>query len=234
VGDDSGPAEDLTLVEAPEQAAPEPAVPDLTRFSESPARGTGALARTEVRFAEPAAPAAQQAEAPRPDDFAFGASEAVDGLFEAEKPVLARPRLRPLHVSTAVPLRLDDVAIVLEIEGRGRAKLAYHKIDAVSAAGVRGISQSGKAVLLIDLAIGFAAGESLMRVVRLRADGCDPRTLVTGQSSPLAALRALVADLRARTRGVALPRATEAGAPFRIYADLAAYEREALGAVSAR
>ena len=234
VGDDSSPAEGLTLVEGPELVAPEPASPDLTQFSELPAPDLARLERTQVRFAEPPAHAAPSVAAPDPAEFAFGSSDAVDALFEADKPEPAPSRLRPLHVSTAVPLRLDDAAIVLEIEGRGRAKLAYHKIDAVSAAGVRGISQSGKAVLLIDLAIGFAGGDGVLRVVRLRADGFDPRTLVAGQTSPLAALRALVAELRTRSRGVALPREREAGAPFRIYADLAMYERESLGAVQSR
>lgn len=184
-------------------------------------------------LAEPAAPAAPESPpqaAPRADEFAFGEPEAADSLFELEKPEPAPPRSRPLRVSAATPLRLDESAIALDIAGRGPGKLAYTKIDAVSAAGVRGLSQNGKAVLLIDLAIGFAADAGELRIVRLRADGFDPRALVAGQTSPLAALRVLVAELRARTRGVALPRESEAGAPFRIYADLASYEREAFGA----
>jgi hypothetical protein len=166
--------------------------------------------------------------APRADDFAFG--EADEELFEELKPEVEPPP-RPLRVNEAQPERLAEDAIVLDIAGRGRAKLAYSKIDAVAAAGVKGLSASGKAVLLIDLAIGYAAGEGEMRVVRLRADAFDPRTLVEGQASPLGALRALVATLRARTRGAALPREHDANAPFKIYADLASYEREALGAV---
>ncbi len=230
VGDDSGTAEDLARAETPELVAPEPGLSDLTQSFELPVPDSARLERTQVRFVEPPAPVATPPAAAH--EFAFGTSETVDALFETEKPEPATSRLRPLHVSTAVPLQLDDAAIVLEIEGRGRAKLAYHKIDAVSAAGVRGISQSGKAVLLIDLAIGFAAGEGELRVVRLRADGFDPRTLTVGQGSPLAALRVLVSELRTRTRGIPLPPESEAKAPFRIYADLASYEREALGAES--
>ena len=47
----------------------------------------------------------------------------------------------------------------------------------------------------------------------------------------MTALRKLIAELRARTRAIALPRDAEANAPFRIYADLASYEREVLGGV---
>lgn len=203
----------------PEAAAPQP----------EPAAPPAPLDRTIARIAEPPSPAPP---APRAEDFAFSAQ--VDDLFEEEKPEPAAPPLRVLRVSAAKPLQLAADALVLEVEGRGRAKLAYAKIDAVAAAGVRGLSPSGKAVLLIDLAIGFTKrGDGELRIVRLRADEFDPRTLFEGHASPLAALRALVAALRARTRGVALPRESEPSAPFRIYAELADYEREALGGRSA-
>lgn len=200
-----GEAVDLSEAEAPLPASRK--VPTL------PGLGPSALST-------PAAPA------PRAEDFAFGASEDV---LTDDAPASAPP-LRPLQVSAAKPLRLATEAIVLEIPGRGRAKLGYDRIDAVAAAGVKGLSTSGRAVLLIDLAIGFADGEGPLRIVRLRADGFDPRQLVAGHSSPLAALRALVAELLARTRATALPRGAPGNAPFRIYADLASYEREAFGA----
>lgn len=184
--------------------------------------------RTVVRFAEPP-PARSDASGLSPDEFVFG--DAADALFDAaEKREPQASPLRPLRVNAATPERLEADAAVLEIEGRGRAQLAYAKIDAIAAAGVRGLSSNGKVVLLIDLVIGIGRGEGELRVVRLRADAFDPRTLVEGHTSPLAALRALVAELRTRTRAIPLPRESEAGAPFRIYADLATYEREVLGA----
>jgi len=191
-----------------------------------------APARPEPAREPSAAPPSSPVEPPAPSSTDFEFSAEVDDLFEEEKQEPAPPPLRPLRVSAATPVQLGPDALVLEVEGRGRAKLAYAKIDAVAAAGVRGLSQSGKAVLLIDLAIGFAKGEGELRIVRLRADDFDPRVLVEGTSSPLAALRALVAELRARTRGVALPRESEPSAPFRIFAELAEYEREALGGSS--
>ncbi|HEU4430785.1 MAG TPA: hypothetical protein VFT98_18635, partial [Myxococcota bacterium] len=224
-------AEEIPLAdEVPLEIEPEPALPPA-----EPPRAAAPLAapdRTIARIATPpppvaSAPPATPSAPPSSDDFAFSAE--VDDLFEADKPEPAAPALRVLRVSAGKPIQLAADALVLEVEGRGRAKLAYTKIDAVAAAGVRGLSQSGKAVLLIDLAIGFAKADGELRIVRLRADEFDPRTLVEGQSSPLAALRALVAELRARTRGAALPRETEPNAPFRIYTELAEYEREALG-----
>jgi hypothetical protein len=155
--------------------------------------------------------------------------EAAEAQLEEKRGPLP---LRPLRVRHATPLGFGAEALVIEAPGRGRAKLAYDEIDAVAAVGVKGLSHSGKAVLLVDLAIGFTAGDGELRVVRLRADGFDPRTLVAGHTSPLAALRAFVAELRARSRALALPREQEPNAPFRIFADLARYEREVLGAVT--
>jgi hypothetical protein len=166
--------------------------------------------------------------APRAEDFAFG--EAGDECPGEEKGDPAQAALRPLRVSSATPQRFGSEALVLQLEGRGRAKLAYAKVDAVAAAGVKRMSESGKPVLLIDLVIGSATGAGELRVVRLRADGFDPRRLVPGHTSPLVALRAFVAELRARTRATALPAPGEPSAPFRIYPDLATYEREVLGA----
>jgi membrane associated rhomboid family serine protease len=183
-----------------------------------------APAPTVARIVEVPAPSPPS---PTARDFAF--SDAADDLFEDEKPEPAPQRLRPLRITPAKPLRLDADAIALDIDGRGRGKLSFTKIDAVAAAGVKGLTKSGKAVLFIDLVLGFAAAGGELRVVRLRADAFDPRTLVADEKSPLAALRKLIAELRSRTRAIALPRDVEANAPFRIYADLASYEREVLG-----
>ncbi len=152
---------------------------------------------------------------------------------DAEKPAPEpEPPLRTLELLEAKPVRLDDDAIVLETAGRGRGRILWSKIDAVAAAGVSGLSKSGKAVLIVDLVTGFLDREARLRVVRLRADQFDPRGLVAGQSSPLAALRTLVAELRARTRAIALPEETRPNAPFRIFPDLASYQGEVLGAQS--
>lgn len=202
-----------------------------------------------AELAEPSQPAAARAPEPEPalpppaaatsDAFAFGAAgETSDGLdfgIEFEEKLAPAPRpLRPLRISAARPLLLADDALVLEIEGRGKGKLAWSKIDAVAAVGVSGLSQSGKAVLMIDLALGFTKGEGELRIVRLRADAFDPRSLVAGQPSPLGALRALVAELRRRARAVALPEEAGASAPFRIFPDLASYQREVLGGEALR
>jgi membrane associated rhomboid family serine protease len=150
--------------------------------------------------------------------------------LDVEKPEPAPPPLRRLRISAAKPLALEQDALVLDIEGRGKGRLDWSKIDAIAAVGVSGISKSGRTVLMIDLAIGFAAASPDLRVVRVRADAFDPRRLMPGHASPLAALRALVAELRRRTRAVPLPREVDANAPFRIYPDLASYAREVLGA----
>ena len=57
----------------------------------------------------------------------------------------------------------------------------------------------------------------------------DEETIEYRERSPLVALRRFIAELRARTRATPLPAESEASAPFRIFADLASYEREVLG-----
>jgi thiamine transport system permease protein len=60
-------------------------------------------------------------------------------------------------------------------------------VDAVAAVGVHGLSR--RAVILIDLALDWTAdGERPLRVLRLRSDRYDPRTLVGDASSPLEAI----------------------------------------------
>ena len=150
------------------------------------------------------------------------------------------PLLRPLRVMEAVPLRLREDSLSLEVDGRGKTRLRFEKIDAVSAAAVR-LPGRERPVLLVDLALNFSeGGERPLQVVRLRSDRFDPRRLVEGEAKPLVALRRLVETLLERSGAAARPdRATACGQPrFAAYGSLADYEREVLladsGAGSAR
>ena len=116
------------------------------------------------------------------------------------------------------------------MEGKGRTRLPLSRVDAVAAAGVHGLSR--RAVILIDLALDWTAdGESSLRVLRLRSDRFDPRTLVGDSASPLEATGQLVSNLIRRARALPLPDPDSArGQPFKIYRDLAGYEEQVLGA----
>ena len=150
------------------------------------------------------------------------------------------PLLRPLRAMEAVPLRLREDSLSLEVDGRGKTRLRFEKIDAVSAAAVR-LPGRERPVLLVDLALNFSeGGERPLQVVRLRSDRFDPRRLVEGEAKPLLALRRLVETLLERSGAAARPdRATACGQPrFAAHGSLADYEREVLladsGAGSAR
>ncbi len=146
-------------------------------------------------------------------------------VLDAEKE--EEPAPRRLQVMTAVPLGLDATHVTLDVEGRGRSRLALERIDAVSSAGVGGLSDTGKPVLVIDLCLNWTGHDDL-QLVRLRSDGFDPRRLVDAEGSSLKALRALAALLVLRCRGVSLPPETEPDPPFRIYPDAETYQREVL------
>jgi membrane associated rhomboid family serine protease len=152
-------------------------------------------------------------------------------LDEKEEPESFEPLIhRTLRVKEAVPLELDEQAIWLEVEGKGRTRLPLSRVDAVAAVGVHGLSR--KAVILIDLALDWTAdGESPLRVLRLRSDRYDPRTLVGGAAAPLEAVGQFVSTLIRRARALPLPDPSSArGQPFKIFRDLAGYEEQVLRA----
>jgi len=76
-------------------------------------------------------------------------------------------------------------------------------------------------VLVIDLLLNWSQLEDApLRVIRLRSTGFDPRALAAGVTDPTDALRAFV--------GRILEDAAARGRPFRVFEDLASYEREVL------
>ncbi len=155
----------------------------------------------------------------------FGEEDLV--VMEEEKGGL--PPRRPLRLMPAVPLGLDATHLTLDVEGRGRSRLSLERIDAVSVAGVGGISPSGKPVLLLDLCLNWTGYDEL-QVVRMRSDAFDPRKIIDAEGSPLKALRAFAAQLIMRSRGVSLPEDADVSAAFKIFATLPEYQREVLRA----
>jgi hypothetical protein len=158
--------------------------------------------------------------------------EIVDAdLSEKEEPEISpSSNRRPLRVIDAIPRELEEGALWLEVDGKGRTRLPLSRVDAVAAGGVHGLNR--KAVILIDLALDWTAdAEQPLRVLRLRSDRYDPRALVCGAGSPLQAARQLVSALITAARALPLPDPDSArGEPFRIFRDLASYEEQVLGA----
>lgn len=135
---------------------------------------------------------------------------------------------RPLKLVCALPISLEDGALALEIEGRGKISLSYHKIDALAAAAVRGLGP--RPVLVVDLVLNWMSlTAEPLRVIRFRSDQFDPRKLVPAASSATQALRALLGSLLRASDATPLPDADAAhGRPFVEFPNLMAYEQEVL------
>jgi len=158
-------------------------------------------------------------------------AEARADLSDKEEPEIWGPLIRrTLRVTEAVPRKLDEKAIWLEVDGKGCARLPLSRVDAVAAVGVHGLNR--KAVILIDLALDWTADpEKPLRVLRLRSDRFDPRALVGNVGSPVQAIGRFVSTLIERTGALALPDPGSAsGEPFEIFRDLAGYEEQVLRA----
>lgn len=131
-------------------------------------------------------------------------------------------------VTSALPLELAPAGIRLRIDGGEPTVLAWERVQAVGVGLVSGVA--AKPIVLIDLLPNWAhARDGVLEVIRLRSDSFRARSLVGGDGSALEALRALLAQLLARTGAVPLPDGGAArGLPFREFADPGSYEREVL------
>jgi len=143
------------------------------------------------------------------------------------------PPLRRLRVREALPRKLEDDAIVLEVPGRDPVRLRFARIHAVTLVGVRGLSERAgdKPVLVVDLCLS-AEAEPELSALRLRSDRFDPRRLSSKpEPSPLKALRSFATTLATRAHAALLPEGEVAGeVPLRIFRDLESYQREVLRA----
>jgi hypothetical protein len=152
----------------------------------------------------------------------------VPPTLPAAPPLLARAGPSVVKLISAVPVDLDPAGVVLRIDGGAPSLLAWERIQAVGVGLVAGIAP--KPIVVVDLALNWAeAGEDVLEVLRMRSDSFRARSLVGGEGSALEALRALLAQLLARSGGVPLPDGGSAhGLPFREFPDPSSYERDVL------
>lgn len=130
-------------------------------------------------------------------------------------------------VREALPLRLGESGLCVQLEGGETAEIRFERVRGVAMAGVHGLGP--RPVVLVDLLLDGGGAERALSVLRLRSDRFDPRRLVEAQSDPLEALRALVARLLAAGGGLPLPDAEgAAGRPVRVFPELDAYHVDVL------
>ncbi|HTO07507.1 MAG TPA: rhomboid family intramembrane serine protease [Myxococcota bacterium] len=133
-----------------------------------------------------------------------------------------------VKVTLAVPLELDPDGVRMRVDGAEPSLLTWERIQAVGVGLVSGLG--AKPVVVIDLALNWAdCRGGALEVLRLRSDSFRARALIGGDGSALEALRALLAQLLARSGAVPLPDAGAArGLPFREFPDPSCYERDVL------
>jgi len=169
-------------------------------------------------------------------DASFAAASSGHDVGNAEEQIAAvRPapidleiQSRELRVVRAQPIELLEDGIVVAVEGSGKRKVAFGRVDAIAVAAVEGLSE--RFVIVIDLVLNWSGETSEpLKVIRLRGDQFDPRQFATETLSALDAMRFLTTELLARTDAVALPDARSVkGSPFASFADLTEYQRTVL------
>lgn len=137
-------------------------------------------------------------------------------------------RCRTLRARAAVPVALDDDGLSIEVEGGSKTVLPFARIEAVAAGAVHGLAD--RPVLVVDVILNWLdVPEEPLKVVRLRSDGFDPRSIVSDRGSALESLRAMLDQLIARSGATPLPgRDNALGNPFATFPDIESYNRDVL------
>jgi hypothetical protein len=185
--------------EAPAETPAEALAAPAEQPAEAPAAPAEELAET------PAAPAEELAEAPAAPVATTAPAEvtkrAVDDALEALAPTA---RFSDIKVMEAMPTRLREEAVALQLLAGRKVGIDYAKIEAVAVAEVRGLADHP--VVVIDLVLNWGdLGDSTLRVARLRSDGFDPRMVIAAPTDPAEALRSFISELLARSNAVPLP-----------------------------
>ena len=180
-----------------------PAAISSLRRCPTPSRSSASRRRKPMRAAPPVADAREE----------LAVAVAAD-----------QSRFHELKCVEAVPTALDVDGLAL----KNGPHVDLARVDAIAVGGVHGMA--AKPVLLIDLLLNFSEiGEAPLRAIRLRSDHFDPRALFPNAKNGMEAFRALVDELLARTGATPLPDSQScSGKPFKMFPQLAQYEREVL------
>jgi membrane associated rhomboid family serine protease len=169
----------------------------------------------------------ERARAPEPDQERTLAFTPEEEAPARPAPIELDSQERRLEVVSGVPIELDDEGVRISVD-KSAKRVRYERIEAVAVAAVGGLAP--KPVLLVDLVLNWmTTTDETLRVVRLRGDRFDPRRLVPGLESPVAALRRFVEIVLERSRAAPLPDADAArGQPFASFDALSIYHQTVL------
>ncbi len=230
---------DLALPEEAAERGPEPAAESMELFEIEPTQlGVEPKALVSEEFAAMDEPPTLASKRPAPVE---AAPAAADKNFQTESfqtenfqtVIFAAPpedhaSFSSIKITPAIPVALDIAGLRVRLEGGAPSLIEWTHIQAVGVGLVSGLGP--KPLVVIDLAHNWAdSPDGALEVTRLRSDGFRARQLVTGTENALDALRALLAELLARSGGVPLPDSSGAhGLPFREFPTPDAYQTEVL------
>ena len=209
------------VAELEKTAAKAPA--DAESVADTPARADSpAEAPAETPAEAPAAAPDPPAETPAAEEMT---ERAVDDALEALAPTA---RFGDIKITEAMPTKLREEAVSLQLLAGRKVGIEYAKIEAVAVAEVRGLAEHP--VVVIDLLLNWGEqGDSTLRVVRLRSDGFDPRMVIAAPDDRAEALRGFLSELLENSGAVPLPDPDGAlGVNLRAFDDLGAYQHEVL------
>ena len=181
----------------------------------------------EPRTDESAGPTADPRSV-RSDSLPADSLQADSLLAEKDESSRAEDVGRELLARAAVPVSLDDEGLSIEVDGGAKTVLPYARIEAVAAGAVSGLAE--KPVLVVDVVLNWlAVANEPLKLVRLRSDGFDPRSIVPDEGSALESLRAMLDQLLSRSGATPLPdRSGALGDPFATFENIEKYNRSVL------
>ncbi|MCZ6784096.1 MAG: rhomboid family intramembrane serine protease [Proteobacteria bacterium] len=141
---------------------------------------------------------------------------------------LATARARPLKLLQGVPIDVEEDGLQLEIDGKGKTRIPFERIEALGVAAVEGLGP--KPVLIVDLILNWVSlADEPLKVIRLPSDRFDPSRLLPDAPSSIDALRNLLETILEASGATPLPDADGArGRPFAPFASLALYHDQVL------
>ena len=135
---------------------------------------------------------------------------------------------RGLELIVAIPTEFDAEGLMIEVEGGKKKRIRFDRIEAVAVAAIDGLGD--RPVIVIDLILNWMSlTDEPLRVIRLRGDRFDPRSMIEGDTEPVQAVRAFIVQLVEKADATPLPDLQSvSGMPFASFKNLLSYHRDIL------
>ena len=155
-------------------------------------------------------------------------AEAVDAERSKPEAIEIETASRTLEAIFAVPTDFDADGLCIAASNGVKKRVRYDRIAAISVVAISNLGP--KPVILVDLILNWMSlADEPLRIIRLRGDRFDPRSLAPEHAAPVDALRAIIERLLHESNATPLPDLQSArGLPFAGFDDLTSYHRDVL------